>query len=61
MIDYREDHMDLNYKSAELDKIYEILGRFINSVDAPVPKESEYEPIYHEMKRWYNSVQKDQI
>jgi hypothetical protein len=53
--------MDLNYKSAELDKIYEILARFIAKVEAPAPKESEYEPIYHEMKRWHNSVQKDLI
>lgn len=47
MIDYKENHMDLNYKSAELDKIYKILGRFIEKVDAPVPQEKEYEPIYH--------------
>lgn len=53
--------MDLNYKSAELDKIYEMLGRFIEKVEAPSPKQEEFEPIYHDMKRWWYSVQKDLI
>jgi hypothetical protein len=53
--------MDLNYKSAELDKIYEMMGRLIAKVDAPQPSDEEIEPVYQEMKRWYNNIQQDMI